>query len=543
MVRKLILILLAIAIGMVLGASDVEVFAQLGHNDVIPSIAVSPDGKRLVSCGWDKLIKIWDIETGREIKTLSGHEGWVWSVCYSPDSRHVLSGAADGTMRLWDVTTGHVQRVFYGHTHQVLAVTFTPDGKYALSGSGDETIKMWDVSTGEELKTFAGHHDMVRALAVSPDGRYAVSSGYDKQVIVWDLHNGKQVRVLDEHLDKVECISYSTDGKYFASGDEGGTVIIWDSTTYKRSWTYKHNDRVIVIRFTDNSQTIMSSSWDNSLQFRDMSQSDPAVMIVGYTPPVMIRPDVYILAVGINNYRNNRYNLQYAVADCNGFVQALRVPTSRVFDNIEISTLTDEQATKANIINKLDEIASKLRVEDMFVFYYAGHGIALSEEGGNNGFFLVLYDVRQMTDLAQCRQDGISDRELREKLRLIRANKQMLFIDACNAGAFALNFAARGAAEENALAKLSRSTGINVFASTTSDQLASEFKDLGHGIFTYSLIEAFSGLAVNSDQQITNNTIKSYLDFRVPQLSRQYKGNEQYPTTFMTGQEYPIGLP
>lgn len=177
------------------------------------------------------------------------------------------------------------------------------------------------------------------------------------------------------------------------------------------------------------------------------------------------------------------------------------------------------------------------------ILYYAGHGISLPSENDGMEFFFVLNEVTQMTDLNQCRNLGLSDRELREKARLIKANKQMMFIDACNSGRFVQSFMVRGAAEENALAKLSRSTGISIYAATTSEQYSSEFQQLGHGVFTFSLIEALSGKAVNAEGMITNNSLKSYLDLRVPQLTKQFKGSEQYPTTFSYGQEYPIGLP
>ena len=86
-----------------------------------------------------------------------------------------MSGSYDNTLKLWEVATGKEIRTFTGHTGQVKSVDFFPDGRYALSGSYDNTLKLWDVSTGKEIRTFIGHRKWVYSLPFSPDGRYALS--------------------------------------------------------------------------------------------------------------------------------------------------------------------------------------------------------------------------------------------------------------------------------------------------------------------------------------------------------------------------------
>src|SRR5690606_5802883 len=95
---------------------------------------------------------------------------------------------------------------------------------------------------------------------------------------------------------------------------------------------------------------------------------------------------------------------------------------------------------------------------------------------------------------------------------------------------------------EKALAQLSRSAGVHVMASAGSEQFASEFKELGHGLFTYTLLEALNGQADGAprDGSISVFELKSYLDAKVPVYSEKHKGKPQYPFTFSIGQDFPV---
>ena len=115
-------------------------------------------------------------------------------------------------------------------------------------------------------------------------------------------------------------------------------------------------------------------------------------------------------------------------------------------------------------------------------------------------------------------------------------------MDACQSGGSVELLAARGAAEEKAIAQLSRSAGIHVMASAGSEQFATEFAELGHGLFTYLLIKALEGDADGApkDGKVTIYELKSYLDDQVPEMTRKLKGKPQYPYTFSRGQDFPV---
>ena len=108
-----------------------EVFVQLGHQFMVSSVTFSPDGRYALSGGSDGTLKLWEISTGKEVRTLAGHAGYVNSVAFSPDGRYALSGG-DITLELWEISTGKKLRAFAGHARAVISVAFFPDGRYGV---------------------------------------------------------------------------------------------------------------------------------------------------------------------------------------------------------------------------------------------------------------------------------------------------------------------------------------------------------------------------------------------------------------------------
>src|SRR5262249_41536278 len=110
------------------------------------TVAFSPDGRRLVTGGEGNTVKIWDVQTGRELKILRGHTGEIYAVAISPDGRWVASGGEDSTVRVWDTHNEYrLVRTFRGHTGLVSSLAFI-DGTRLVSGSRDKTVKVWDVT-------------------------------------------------------------------------------------------------------------------------------------------------------------------------------------------------------------------------------------------------------------------------------------------------------------------------------------------------------------------------------------------------------------
>jgi len=133
---------------------------------------------------WLLNLNIKDIKLS---KVLKGHEDFVLCVAWSPNSRYVASGSKyrDKTIRVWDVESGKEVMVLRGHKSYVWSVAWSPDGRYIASGSNDETIRVWDVESGKEVMVLGGHEDVISSVAWSPDGRYIASGSDDETIRIW----------------------------------------------------------------------------------------------------------------------------------------------------------------------------------------------------------------------------------------------------------------------------------------------------------------------------------------------------------------------
>jgi len=114
-----------------------------GHSRGVYSVAISPNGKTIVSCSADKTIKVWDIETGACLRTLGGHSSNVGSVAIAPDGKTIVTGSWDNTIKVWDIMTGACLHTLQAHSGEVRSVAIAPDGKTIVTGSDDRTIKVW----------------------------------------------------------------------------------------------------------------------------------------------------------------------------------------------------------------------------------------------------------------------------------------------------------------------------------------------------------------------------------------------------------------
>lgn len=124
-----------------------KIWSLRGHDNLVRSVAFSPDGSRIVSGSWDKTIRLWDAATGQQIgKPLIGHRDYVTSVAFSPDGTCLVSGSDDKSIRIWDTLTGEqIGEALLAHTSRVWSVVFSPDCQKLVSGSIDGTTRIWDI--------------------------------------------------------------------------------------------------------------------------------------------------------------------------------------------------------------------------------------------------------------------------------------------------------------------------------------------------------------------------------------------------------------
>jgi uncharacterized caspase-like protein len=246
-----------------------------------------------------------------------------------------------------------------------------------------------------------------------------------------------------------------------------------------------------------------------------------------------------VLVLGVNNYTNPIYQLNFARQDAEAFVQQLKNESGDLFDEVLVHALYDQQVTKKNILDTFTVLQKSISYNDVFVFYYAGHGAMV--EGA---YYFITANCVRAYEKTTLDAFAFSAVEMQEQLSLIKALKQVIIIDACQSGGSVEVLAMRGVSEEKAFAQLSRSAGIHVMAAAASDQAAKEVLELKHGLFTYVLLKGMMGDADGApkDGKITVFELKSYMDDQVPEWSSKYGSKAQYPYTFSRGSDFPMLL-
>lgn len=273
-------------------------------------------------------------------------------------------------------------------------------------------------------------------------------------------------------------------------------------------------------------------------------ESEKVKFTIDYKGVSEAKPRLYLVTIGIDKYRNPKYNLNYAQADADGVASAIGQQSKSLFQEVIPFSIRNDKAVKANIFAALEQIKTKALEQDMIVVYYAGHGVMSG--GAEKEFYIVPHDITQLygrDDMLA--EKGISANELKNFASAINAQKQVFILDACqSAGALdALEERTRGAAEEKAIAQLARSTGTFWITSTGAEQFATEFAKLGHGIFTYALLEGINGAAdVNKDQRLTIRELSTFIENKVPELSEQFKGTPQFPSAYSFGNDFPLAV-
>ncbi len=296
-----------------------------GHRGAVVSAAFSPDARSIMSAGEDHIVRLWNVQTGKEfrhfpvagaltvafsrdgrlaltgaidgsivlwdvassrrIRSFAHLKSPVHGLAFSPDGGRALSGGLDKAVSLWDVESGKELKRMEGHGDAVDAVAFSLDGRRALSGSGDLTMRLWDLESGAELRRFEGHQQAVTGVAFSPDGRRALSTS-NQQVRVWDVEAGKELLVFKGHAQTVTCIAVSPDNRHALSGGFDGIVRLWDMETGRQIRTFNgHKDRVLTVAFSPDGSLALSGSADQTVLLWPVPLPPAAV-----TKPLAPRP-------------------------------------------------------------------------------------------------------------------------------------------------------------------------------------------------------------------------------------------------------------
>jgi WD40 repeat protein/uncharacterized protein YjbI with pentapeptide repeats len=242
----------------------------IGHSGRILACDFSPDGKRILTVGSDRTGRLWDAQSGKEIRRFEGHSGRIQSCAFSPDGKGILTAGEDHTVRLWEVESGKEIRRFEGHSGRILACTFSPDGKRILTAGSDRTARLWDAETGIEIRRFEGDSGEINSCSVSPDGKFLLIAGDDRTAQLWDAKTGKEIRRFAVHFGELNASTFSPDGKRILTAGSDRTARLWDAESGKEIRRFEgHAGRIQACAFSIGGKRILTASDDSTARLWD----------------------------------------------------------------------------------------------------------------------------------------------------------------------------------------------------------------------------------------------------------------------------------
>ncbi|XP_064538586.1 pleiotropic regulator 1 [Drosophila montana] len=200
-----------------------------GHVSTVRGVAVSAKHPYLFSCGEDRQVKCWDLEYNKVIRHYHGHLSAVYSLALHPTIDVLATSGRDSTARIWDMRTKANVHTLTGHTNTVASVVAQATNPQIITGSHDSTVRLWDLAAGKSVCTLTNHKKSVRSIVLHPS-LYMFASASPDNIKQWRCPEGNFVQNISGHTAIVNCMAANSDG-VLVSGGDNGTMFFWDWRT------------------------------------------------------------------------------------------------------------------------------------------------------------------------------------------------------------------------------------------------------------------------------------------------------------------------
>jgi WD40 repeat protein len=270
-----------------------------GHHGLfaaIKTIAISPHLAIVATGSEDTTIRLWDLDTGTDIGSLTGHQKSVDTIAFHPHRSGLLfSGDRAGKIKLWQVDPIAESLSIETQQSKVNALAISPDGKLLISGGSDRTIKIWYLNLNEDrsidcLVTLKAHHLAVNGIAFNPSVGEVIfaSVSSDRRVMLWGMDSKLPLTILTAHTQAVKTLAFSPDGKFLATAGDDGLILIWDIDTCKLAQTLSaHRWTISALSFFADGNTLISASWDGTLKFWQIDSGQEIDCLFTHTEEVL----------------------------------------------------------------------------------------------------------------------------------------------------------------------------------------------------------------------------------------------------------------
>jgi WD40 repeat protein len=559
------------------------------NNFFIISVAYTPDGKSIVTTSLDNSCNIWDAETGKLLTSLEGHNEFILSAEISANAEKILTASGDHTAKVWEMKTGKLIHTLEGHTRELNAANFSGDLKRIVTTGDDHKIVIWDTETAEMLlQLYQFKEDDY--VSLTPDKYYFGFRGAIKE-LYWIVDNEKiytfeqfdlkynrpdivlsRLGYASPHLIEAYHQAYLKRLKRMGFTEEQLSGELHVPETIIENFEYMPiiEEEEIEIKFNFNdskynldrynvwvnevplfgmlgkrldhhkvsaysiTEKIQLSEGKNRIQVSCLNEkgaeSYKETVEITYQPKVSDPQKFHFIGIGVDEYSNASYNLNYSVKDIKDLTQKLK---EKHGSSISFDTLFNQNVTAANILG-LKEKLLKSDVNDNVIISFSGHGLLSS----SYDYYLAMHS----TNFGKPEEGGLPYEDLEWLLDSIPARKKLLLIDACHSGEvdkeelFAMSSTTNPDGVKGAqmayeyeptlgmknsfelmqelFTNVNRGTGATIISAAAGTQYAYERGDLANGVFTFSILEL-----MNQRDRISVSELKTLVGKRVEELT------------------------
>jgi WD40 repeat protein len=548
------------------------------------------DGQHILSGGMNGELWLYDLD-GKKRAQLVGHTGEIKALAVSKDGKWALSGAVDQTLRLWPldkIPTGDsaiiqpALSLFPATNGEWIA--WTPEGFFTASPEGS-TLIGYSVNQGVMKTSKYVSADQLYDRFYRPDLIHSRLHG-DPQKL-WQQNGAKsdvktvlatglppRVALMTPRTDIT--VAQSSTRVRIALHDQGGGIgkVVWkvggvtmavdtgpgDSTARRlppenpvRTLTQEVGlspgvNRVDIIAYNRRNDiasapvTVMITHGAAAeVTAPSNASKEPTLPPIPAPPlPQELQPSLHMLMVGVDRYLDPELVLNYAVSDARSLAKSLQLMAAPLFREVTVQKLFDKEVTIANLDQAFRDMSVKMGPHDVFVLYFAGHGVTLDAH-----YYFLPYDLIYNGNNAAVRRLGINQDHLQHWLARIPARRSLVLLDTCESGSFLeATAASRHMVEKTATAKLTHATGRATIAAAMANQPAVEgYK--GYGVFTYTILQALRQADTtlgNGDGYTGLFEIAAYVNAHVPEIAMKEFGFEQTPKSYTLGADFPLAV-
>jgi WD40 repeat protein len=474
-------------------------------------------------------------------KWSSSVPGVAWGVNISRDGRLCVAAFSDGTIRWYGLKDGKELLAFFPHSDKRRWIIWSASGYYDASPGGEDLVG-WHINKGKSKAADFFPASRFRSTYYRPDiiARLLETGNEGEAIRIANEEAGRKTQKaqLEKILPPVVTILSPRDSEILTQPEITIAYTVRSSSAEPvtgiralidgRPARQERGLKVVGKGTQEETLKITIPERDCEISLiaeNRFAASEPATVRIIYrgktekTEEFVVKPNLYILAIGVSLYQDKNLTLQFAAKDAKDFAQALEKQKGGLYRDVKVRLLTDAQATRDEVMDGLDWIQKETTAKDVAMVFMAGHGT--NDQTGNYYFLPANVDTEKL------KRTGVVFSDIKNTLNSL-AGKALFFMDTCHSGNVMGSRRAQtditGMVNELASAE----NGVVVFASSTGKQYSLEDISWGNGAFTKALVEGLSGKADYTGKgKITINMLDLYISEKVKELTR----GQQTPTT------------